>query len=66
MDFEYAPNPNHDIKFGTSYTHHYFFPGETSLNFSIDYPALDTANVDVSLDTVNFSGNVNAHESFFI
>ena len=66
MDFEYAPNPNHDIKFGTSYTHHYFFPGETSLNFSIDYPILDTSNVDVNLDTVlNFSGNINAHEMFF-
>ena len=26
IDFEYHPNPNHDIKFGTSYTYHHFFP----------------------------------------
>ena len=66
IDFEYAPNPIHDIKFGTSYTHHYFFPGETSLDISFDYPLADTLNPDVNLDTVlNFSGNTNAHEMFF-
>ena len=66
IDFEYIPNPNHDIKFGTSYTYHHFFPGETNLNFSIDYPVLDTINSDVTLDTViNFSGNTNVHEMFF-
>ena len=66
IDFEYIPNPNHDIKFGTSYTYHHFFPGETNLNFSIDYPSLDTLNQDISLDTVlNFSGNTNVHEMFF-
>ena len=66
IDFEYIPNPIHDIKFGTSYTYHHFFPGETNLNFSIDYPILDTLNQDVYLDTVlNFSGNTNVHEMFF-
>ena len=66
IDFDYAPSPNHDIKFGTSYTYHYFFPGESNLNFSIDYPTLDTLNQDVNLDTVlNFSGNTNVHEMFF-
>jgi len=66
MDFDYMPNPNHDIKFGTSYTYHHFFPGETTLNSAIDYPTLDTLNQDVNLDTViNFSGNTNVHEIFF-
>ena len=66
IDFDYAPNPNHDIKFGTSYTYHHFFPGATNLNFSIDYPILDTLNQDVNIDTIlNFSGNTNVHEMFF-
>ena len=66
IDFDYMPNPNHNIKFGISYTYHHFFPGETNLNYSIDYPALDTLNQDVSLDTIiNFSGNTNVHEMFF-
>lgn len=66
IDFDYIPNPNHDIKFGTSYTYHHFFPGETNLNFSIDYPILDTLNQDVNMDTIlNFSGNTNVHEMFF-
>ncbi len=27
VDFDYAPNPNHDIKFGVQYTYHTFRPG---------------------------------------
>ena len=66
IDFDYAPMPNHDIKFGMSYTYHHFFPGKVDLNFSIDYPILDTLNEDVYLDTaINFSGNTNVHEMFF-
>ena len=66
IDFEYNPNPKHDVKFGTSYTYHYFFPGETDLSFSIDYPVLDSINEDVNTDTIlNFSDNTNVHEIFF-
>jgi hypothetical protein len=66
IDFEYAPNPNHDIKFGTSYTYHHFIPGETNLNINIDYPILDTSNQDIIVDTLlNFSDNTNVHEMFF-
>jgi hypothetical protein len=66
IDFEYAHNPNHDIKFGASYTYHQFFPGETNLNYSIDYPTLDTINQDINLDTaINFSANTNVHEIFW-
>ena len=63
IDFDYSPNPFHNIKFGTSYTHHHFFPGETNLMFSIDEPG-DSS--DVLIDTnLNFSGNANVNELFF-
>ena len=63
IDFDYMPNPNHDIKFGTSYTYHHFFPGVITQNINIISP--DT-NRNFSLDTIlNFSGNTNVHEMFF-
>ena len=66
IDFDYLPNPYHDIKFGSSYTYHQFTPGETNLNILIDYPSLDTSNSDFRLDTVlNFSPKKNAHEIYF-
>lgn len=62
IDFDYLPNPNHEIKFGTSYTYHYFFPGETKLKY--DITSSDTI-FNLSVDTIfNFSDNVNAHEMF--
>ncbi|MBT4479302.1 MAG: TonB-dependent receptor, partial [Flavobacteriales bacterium] len=62
IDFDYIPNPNHDIKFGVSYTHHQFFPGETNLNLSINSPDISQ---NLSLDTmINFSERTNVHESF--
>jgi len=63
IDFDYMPNPNHDIKFGTSYTYHHFFPGEVNQNINIQ--SSDTSQ-NFSLDTtLNFSGNTNVHEMFF-
>ena len=63
IDFDYMPNPNHDIKFGTSYTYHHFFPGEVNQNINIQ--SSDTSR-NFSLDTtLNFSGNTNVHEMFF-
>ena len=63
INFDYMPNPNHDIKFGTSYTYHHFFPGEINQNISI--ASADTSQ-NFSLDTtLNFSGNTNVHEMFF-
>ena len=62
IDFDYMPNPNHDIKFGTSYTYHHFFPGEVNQNINIQ--SSDTSR-NFSLDTtLNFSGNTNVHEMF--
>jgi len=63
IDFDYMPNPNHDIKFGTSYTYHHFSPGEVNQNINIQ--SSDTSQ-NFSLDTtLNFSGNTNVHEMFF-
>ena len=63
IDFDYIPNPNNDIKFGFSYTHHNFFPGETNLRISNISP--DTSQ-NFSLDTnINFSERTNVHETFF-
>ena len=62
IDFDYIPNPNHDIKFGASYTHHQFYPGETNLNLTINSP---DSSQNFSLDTIiNFSERTNVHESF--
>ena len=62
IDFDFTPNPSHDIKFGLSYTNHNFFPGET--NLSINQSSPDTSQ-NFSLDTIlNFSGNTNADELY--
>ena len=63
IDFDFIPNPNHEIKFGTSYTNHNFFPGETTLSVNEILP--DTSQ-NFSLDTtLNFSGNTIADELYF-
>ena len=63
IDFDFIPNPNHEIKFGASYTNHNFFPGETNLSINEILP--DTSQ-NFSLDTtLNFSGNTNADELYF-
>ena len=63
IDFDYSPSPNHEIKFGFSYTNHHFFPGETSLSLNFQTP---DSIPDFSLDTLlNFSENIDVHEIFF-
>jgi hypothetical protein len=42
VDFDYAPNPNHDIKFGANYTNHTFRPGVTVAQMKSNYMAIDT------------------------
>src|SRR5574344_1446142 len=36
VDFHYMPNPNHDIRFGSFYTHHAFRPDVTSVSLRED------------------------------
>lgn len=43
IDFDFAPNARHYIKFGANWTNHTFSPGATSLELDFgDTPALDT------------------------
>ena len=66
IDFDFIPNPNHEIKFGLSYTNHNFFPGETNLSINESYIPQTQTDQNFSLDTIlNFSGNTNADELYF-
>ena len=62
IDFDYIPNPNHEIKFGASYTNHFFFPGETNLSINEIQPD-PTENFSIDT-TINFSENVRANEMY--
>ena len=55
MDFDYAPNPNHDIKFGANYTYHTFRPGVTV--------AESTGGTTQPMDTVIGDENIYSHEA---
>ena len=55
-DFEFNPNPSHDIRFGVTYIHHSFKPSITTLRYmeggSTDDPsAIDTTYGDKNLFT---------------
>ena len=41
-DFDYAPSPNHAIKFGASFTQHAYDPGVNSITFSSGGNSIDT------------------------
>jgi outer membrane receptor for ferrienterochelin and colicin len=55
-DFDYAPNPDHEIKFGGSYTNHTFRPGVSVAKIS----STDTS--DFAIDTVIGDRNIFSHE----
>jgi hypothetical protein len=54
VDFDYAPNPNHDIKFGANYTYHTFRPGVT---------VAQIAGTQQNMDTTIGNQNIYAHEA---
>lgn len=54
VDFDYSPNPNHDVKFGANYTYHTFRPGVTVAQMKSNYLAIDTTIGDK---------NVQSHET---
>ena len=56
-DFDFTPNVNHDVKFGTSYTYHTFAPDVISLK------VMDTGQTEQNIDTVAGSPKVYAHET---
>ncbi len=56
MDFDYVPNPNHYLRFGTGFTHHTYHPGAVSL--------LNRAEDAVDLDTLIGSSSTSAAEVY--
>lgn len=57
VDFDYTPNPSHDVKFGANYTYHTFSPDVSSLKY------VDSERVNQKIDTVIGSPKVYAHET---
>lgn len=58
VDFDYAPSPNHDIKFGLNYTNHTFRPGVT-----VSELKLDTDTLDQRMDTTIGDQSIFANET---
>ncbi|MBO4842410.1 MAG: TonB-dependent receptor [Bacteroidales bacterium] len=58
-DFEYNPNPNHDIRFGATYIHHAFKPSITTLR----YMEGGLSGVPTSIDTTYGDKNLFTHEA---
>lgn len=58
VDFDYAPNSNHDIKFGASYTNHTFRPGVKVFNLKYENDSTTLEN-----DTTIGDQNVYTHET---
>lgn len=56
IDFDYAPHPNHAVKFGVGLTKHYFKPGVSSYT-------MQGANEDPSVTTTP-SNNVDVNEQY--
>jgi hypothetical protein len=54
IDWDYTPNPNHDIKLGVDYIHHLFRPGV--------YVAKMNEEQNVPIDTVVGDHNIASHE----
>jgi hypothetical protein len=59
IDFDYFPSPNHDIKFGLSYTNHLFTPGATRIKFEGYF------DEDSGIDTTFGNRNIYANELAF-
>lgn len=58
VDFDYSPNPNHDIKFGGSYTNHTFRPGVSVAQYKFE----NDTSVQ-KMDTTIGNQNVLSHET---
>lgn len=58
IDFDYAPNPNHEIKFGGNYINHSFSPGVQVLSSK-----LATDSTTQSMDTTIGNQNIYTHET---
>jgi outer membrane receptor for ferrienterochelin and colicin len=57
-DFDYAPSPNHAIKFGLGYINHTFRPG---VKWSKQHLTIDSTTLD--MDTIIGDKNIYSHET---
>lgn len=58
VDFDYAPHPNHAVKFGTGYTAHFFEPGVQASEMS------STAEEDMNNSTRTPNNKIRADEHY--
>ena len=56
VDFDYSPNPNHDIKFGGNITNHTFRPGVQVLKI-VEEQNNTTQNMDTTIGDIDVSSN---------
>lgn len=63
VDFDYLPNPSHNIKFGAGYTYHTFSPDVTS--FKEKHTGNKVYPGQNNVDTIIGNSNVYAHETIF-
>lgn len=61
VDFDYAPNPDHSVKFGAAFIHHGFLPEVSSAHLNA-YSA-ETMNSSMIIDTSVNSGKILAEET---
>lgn len=59
-DYDYAPHPNHDVKFGLNYTYHTFRPGVSVARIDIK-----ESGQTLAVDTMIGDKNVYSHETMF-
>lgn len=60
VDYDYAPHPNHDVKFGVNYTYHTFRPGVSVARIDVR-----ESGQTLSVDTMIGDKNVFSHETMF-
>lgn len=60
VDFDYAPTPDHAVKFGAQYINHLFTPETQSVSYHEDYSA--TGDGVTNYDTIIGQSQIYAHE----
>jgi len=61
MDFDYIPNPDLNLKFGTSIVNHRFTPGVNTYDLSVDEVSIDTTFGSEVIDANEFNGYLEAN-----
>ena len=63
-DFHWSPTPQHEVRFGTFYTHHLFRPDVATVVFRVKQEqTADTEAYDQNTNTRNGQKDIDAHEA---